>query len=179
MTVLQRVQNVFAGIVMILAAVAIVLLGGRGYILIADILSLSLTLNGASTILYYAVMARHMVDGRYILYKGVILLDLGIFTLSLQHYPAFVVVLYLIGALGFTGIVAILRARESREYGGSWKLKTAEGALNLGAAVLALAAAAFFGSLFPMGIVYALGLVSSAVLRIISAFRKTAIVYVA
>ena len=30
-----------------------------------------------------------------------------------------------------------------------------------------------------MGIVYALGLVSSAVLRIISAFRKTAIVYVA
>ena len=80
MSAAQRVQKVLAALGYIGAAVLMLWLGEDGYELVLLMLGLSLTAQGIRSIVFYFNMARHMVDGRSILYKGVILLDFGIFT---------------------------------------------------------------------------------------------------
>ena len=52
----------------------------RGYQLAALIISVSFTISGLRTLIYYFTMSRFMVGGKRILFRGLILLDLGLFT---------------------------------------------------------------------------------------------------
>ena len=91
----QRVQNVVIGLCMILCAV--ILLAGEddGCFLVMLILAFSLIIRGIAELIYYVTMARHMVGGKLILFIGVVLVDFGIFTISLADESKVVVVLYL------------------------------------------------------------------------------------
>lgn len=172
-----RIRNVFIGILMILLSIIMLSLEPElSFIIAALILSLALLIKGIGLLIYYFTMARHMVGGKIQLYVGLIVLDFGIFTLTLTNIPHLYLILYMLGTHAFGGVINILRAREAKRNGASsWKLKTSQGVVNLIVAVLCLFS---LGSTKLLVVIYCLGLLYSAVVRMITAFRKTAIVYI-
>ena len=90
--------------------------------------------------------------------------------------PIFYLMLYLLVANLISGVIEILGAREARQMeAGSWKLKMAIGAADV---LFGLASIFCIGRPNILVYIYAAGLIYSAVLRIASAFRRTAIVYI-
>ena len=173
MTVFQRIRGVFVGVLMLVFAVILIVNPSDDiYMLLIIILALGLAISGIKDIIFYFTMARHMVGGKMILVQGVIVLDFAMLTGSLSDVPKFYVLLYLIGVHAFSGVVETLRALESkRTVDGPWKLKLSHGIVNF---LLAAACLIFIRHADTALIIYGIGLMYSAVIRIITAFRKTA-----
>lgn len=178
MTNLQRVKEVFAGLCMIIGGLFITLIPEDGYVMVAFILGVSLFFRGLRYLVYYFGMARHMVGGRAMLYMGVILLDAGLFSLTLTNIPPMYIILYLLVYHAFSGVVDIMRAREARRYDGPWKVNMSYGVLNILVALLALVGGFSSQSVEAVVYIYGPGLIYSAIVRIVRAFRKGAIVYI-
>ena len=175
MGTLRRIGNVLLGLLMIFCSLFLVLIPESGYSFVMMVLVFSLVCRGLVYIFFYFFMARHMVGGRMILYTGVITLDLGIFAGTLVEVPKLYIILYLVGCHAVSGIVDILRALEAKRIEAPWKLNMLSGLGNMFFAFLCIL---FVRSETIVGYVYAVGLFSSACLKIASAFQKTAIVYV-
>lgn len=173
MNQLKRIGSILAALFMIAGAFIMVNETESGFRFILTILGVSLQIAGIREIIYYFTMARYMVGGNLLLFKGVIFLDFGGLTLSLTDVPSGYVILYLLVIHVFSGIVEILRAMEAKRYGGAWKLKFFHGLLNLAIVILCVT---FFNRPETAVYVYASGLVYSAILRVITAFRRTAVV---
>ena len=173
MTVFQRIRGVFVGVLMLVFAVILIVNPSDDiYMLLIIILALGLAISGIKDIIFYFTMARHMVGGKMILVQGVIVLDFAMLTGSLSDVPKFYVLLYLIGVHAFSGVVETLRALESkRAVDGPWKLKLCHGIVNF---LLAASCLIFIKHADTALIIYGIGLMYSAVIRIITAFRKTA-----
>ena len=165
----KRFTNVLIGAVMLLMGSVLILLPSEGLSFVALIFSLSL-------IVYYITMARHMVGGRLMLYIAVIVLDFGVFVWTLADIPKIYVVLYLVAIHAFSGAIDIMRGIEAKRYhASSWKLSFFSGVVNI---VIAILSIVFIRSVNMIVILYAIGLIYSAITRIISAFRRTAVVYI-
>ena len=161
---------------MLVSALVMITDPDNGYHLIIVLLSVVLVIRGATTLVFYFQMARFMVDGRTILYMSIIMLDFGILTYSLTDVPHYYVLLYLILMHAFTGLVEIMRANEVRRLGGrSWKLKFTHGIINIFMACICIV---FMRHMKAAVLVYSLGLIYSAILRIISACRRTTFIYI-
>ena len=172
---LQRIKNVMIGILTILCGVLIMLYPDTGYLVMLSFLSLALIISGLRYLGYYFTMARFMVGGKAMLFIGMITLDVGMFTFTMFDLPRAYVLFYLLLYHAFTGLIDILRGLEARRLGSSWRLKVIHGAVNI---VIALFCIIFVRSLNVLVYIYGLGLIYSAVIRISTAFRKTAIVYI-
>ncbi len=173
---MERIRNFIVGLGMIVSAAVMILFPDFGYLLVGTILSFMLMIAGIRNLIYYRSMARHMVGGRRIFYTGLLLLDMGIFAGGLVAMNGVYVMLYLLGGYAFSGLVHILRAFEAKEYSFSaWIRTLSNGIFDLAIAVLCLF---FYQSQGIMVIIYCIGLVHSAILRIRSAFRRSAIVYI-
>ena len=173
---MKRIELVITAAVMLLESIIMLTDPTSGYHIVTLILSASLLLFGIRMLTYYLFMGRHMVGGRTILFIAVIGLDFGLFTMTLSDMPRFYVVLYLLGINALSGAVEIMRARESRSYGASsWKFTMTHGTVNIAIAVLSLV---FIGNTNMLVYMYSLGLIYSAIMRIIRAVRRTAIIYV-
>lgn len=175
MTKPQRVKSILLALLMILAGLFFMHSPTKCYPLITFVLCLGMTLKGVRLLIYYFSMARHMVDGRNILYQAVIMIDLGLFTGSLTQVPLIYVMLYLVSIHMFTGAIDILRALESRKYGSPWKVNLVHGAINV---LMAAACLVFIKTTWIAVVIYALGLIYSGIMRIITACRKTPTVYI-
>ena len=161
---------------MITGSIIILLLPDYGYQLVLAFISLSFEFTGIGRILYYISMGRHMVGGKTILYRGAIRFNFGLFTGSLISIPQIYVILYLLALHSFSGIVEILRAFESKSYGAkSWKLKFMHGLIDFCLVIFCLI---FIKEPSTAAIIYSAGLIYSAFMRIISAFKPSAIVYI-
>ena len=173
----QRIKGVLAGLVMLAVAALLIAYPYDGkYMIIVGILSLGLTIGGIKNIIFYFRMARHMVGGKLILVQGVIILDLAFLTGSLTTVPRVYILLYLIVMHAFYGIIEVLRAMESkRAVEGPWKLKFGHGLVNF---TLSLACLVFIRYPNTAVIIYSLGLIYSAVIRIISSFRRTTFIFI-
>ena len=172
----QRINNVLIGILIILGAVILIAFPEEGIIITASILSLSLFVYGIKTLIYYITMTRHMVAGRIMLYLAVVVLDLGMFTMMLTNIPKMYIALYLVVVYAFSGAIDILRALEAKKYQApSWRFSLISGIINV---VIAILCIVFIGSTNMIVYLYSAGLIYSAIVRIITAFRKTAIVYI-
>ena len=172
----QRIKNVLIGILIILGAVILIAYPEDGFIITAAILSLSLFIYGIKTLIYYITIARHMVGGRIMLYLAVVVLDLGMFTMMLTNIPKIYIVLYLVAVYAFYGVIDILRALEAKKYqASSWRFSLISGIINVVVAILCIV---FIGSTKMIVYLYCAGLIYSAIVRIVTAFRKTAIVYI-
>ena len=172
----QLIKSVLISLLIILGAVIMIAFPKDGIIITASILSLSLIIYGIKTLIYYITMARHMVGGRIMLYLAVVVLDLGIFTMMLTRIPKIYIVLYLVVGYAFSGVVDILRALEAKKYQApSWRLSLISGIIGV---VIAILCIVFIGSTNMIVYLYCAGLIYSAIVRIITAFRKTAIVYI-
>lgn len=176
MTRIQKLNNIILGIIMILVAVYMILRPLDGYLVMLLLLSFGLALKGIKELFYFFTMARFMVGGKFSLYKGVFLLDIGLFTASLSDIPRSYIMIYLVIINAFAGFVEILRVMETRRYGSkSWKLKFSHGVFNI---LLALLCIVFIGRQRTVILVYSIGIIYSAIIRIISAFRKTTFIYI-
>ena len=176
MTKIQRIKSVLFALLMILAAILIFLMTEDGYKLITLMIWVSLTLSALRQLVYYFSMARHMVGGRLVLYKAIIFLDLALFTRAVIRIPRAYVLIYLSVLFGFAGLVDVLHSLESRRVGGSWRFNLSHGILNI---ILAGICLVFIRTGRLVEVIYGISLISSAILRIISATRRTAVVYIA
>ena len=179
MTALQRIKNIIIGICMIASSMVLLCFPEDGYLFVMLFLSLSLAVYGFKTLFYYFTMARKMVGGQAILYRGVMVLDLGIFTLTIADNPTIFVIIYLLLIHLFSGVIDILRALEAKSIAApSWRFKFGSGVVNIVLALIAFIAGTVMKSMGTLVYIYCLGLFSSACAKIISACRRTAIVYI-
>ena len=147
-----------------------------GYLLVVYLLAFILLIMGIRRLYYYFTMARFMVDGKESLYTGVLLLDFGAITGSLSDVPKFYILLYLVAVHAFSGLVEILRAREARGQGsGFWKLKMVHGIIDM---IMAVICIIFINEGSIAVLIYGIGLIYSALTRMVLAFRKTKLVYI-
>ena len=161
---------------MLAAGVLVICRPAIGIRLIMLIIIVTMILKGLGSLSFYITMARHMVGGKLQLYKGIILLDIGMFFMTLDDVPIIYLMLYLLVANLISGVIEILGAREARQMeAGSWKMKTAIGAADV---LFGLASIFCLGRPNLLVYIYATGLAYSAVLRIVSALRRSAIVYI-
>lgn len=175
MTKSQRVRKILLGLLMILAGLFFMLNPTQNYPGITFTLSIGMTLRGIRLLIFYFSMARHMVDGRNMLYQAIIMIDLGLFTGALTQVPLIYVMLYLVAIHMFTGAIDILRALESRSMGSSWKLNLSHGIINV---VMAIICLVFIKKTWLAVIIYSLGLIYSGLMHIITAFRKNNMIYI-
>ena len=120
-----------------------------------------------------------MVDGRGNLYIGLILLDLGIFTLTVVDDASVFIILYILAVNAFAGIVDILRALEARKLKApSWRWNLISGVINILFALAALVCGFVFKNTQVLIDIFVIGMLWSAAAKLISAFRKTDIIYI-
>jgi len=173
---LKRVWNVISGIVVILFAVLAMLIPAEAFILIALIAATLLLIRGCRYIIYYLTMAQHMVGGKIILFYGIFMFDLGVFAMTIYSEAKAVILIYLTAGHAISGVIDIVRSIRNRKDGySSWRTDMIQGIGNI---LIALICVIFVGSIDILVYVYCLGLIYLAVIRIIRAFRKSAIVYI-
>ena len=176
MTKFQRIQSFIFGIIGFFFGFTLVAFPEGTSEVVLIILSFVLTFSGISTLVYYFTMAQFMVNGRYILIKGLIIFDFGLFSGTLINVPNIYILLYLAILHAFSGLVEVLRSMESKKYSAkNWKLKLSHGIVDI---IIAVCCIVFFKHEETVGIVYGIGLMYSALMRIITAFRKTTSVYI-
>ncbi len=176
MTRLQRVNSVFVALVMIIISGVIIFLPRDGYQIVMAIIWLSFVLAALRAFVYYFTMARNMNGGKIILYRALILTDLAVFTAAASTIPRSSVIAYLSILFGFSGLVDLLRGFESRKKGmPHWDFNFIQGGVNL---VLAAVCLRFLASGRMVELLYSVSLLNAAVLRLIAAFRRSAIIYI-
>lgn len=171
-----RVGNIIIGALMILLSIMLIRLPFAGFLVVMLIIAFTLIIYGIRCLVYYFTMARYMVGGLYALILGILGLDFGIFTGTLIQVPKVYIILYLAITYIIVGTVSLLRGLEAKKYGAPyWKGKIIYGVINI---LVVLVCLIFFRSERVLVTIYAIGLIYSAVRRILSAFQKTEIVYV-
>ena len=174
MTNLQRIKSVIIALLLLICAFLFIFQFTTSYAVLL-ILGISLIVSGIRSIIYYFSMARHMVDGMIILLKGILLLDIGIFTITLNDVPQHYIMVYLIILYLFNAVINILQGIEQKKMGAPWKIKFGYGLICV---LISILCVVFFKSLDIMMIIYGVGLIYSAIARIITAFRRTGIGFV-
>ena len=177
MTFFQRIVKILTGIVMIAVAILFITYPDENiYQVLIAILAFGLAIDGIKNIIFYFTMARHMVGGKIILFQGVVVLDFALFSVSLTSVPKIYIMLYLIGAHAFSGIVETLRAMEARRtVDGPWRMKLGHGLVNFALALICLI---FIMNMEVAVLIYSLGLIYSGIIRIISGFRRTSFIVI-
>ena len=176
MTVIDRIKRVIGGLVMIVFSLSYALYPKESLPAVSFLLSLGLLFTGIRMIFFYLTLARHMTGGLNILFRGMLLLDLGLFSVKLPELPLMYVMFYLAGINAFSGIATVLQVRDAVRLGSpSWRLKLLFGILNI---VTALLCILFLNSASLAVLTYSIGVFNSGVILIIQAFRKTASIYI-
>ncbi len=176
MTKIAKFREVAYGIGMALTSLLLFFMGETGYPVIVFILGLSLVIRGLKRIVFFFTMARHMVGGKAILYRGVLLFDMGLFAETLVDVPVVYIMIYILGFHAFTGLVKILRSLEGRKYGSSnWTIILGHGIIDI---VIALICILNIRSTNLVIVVYCIWLTYSAIVKIGGVFRKQEIVYI-
>ena len=175
MTVAQRVWLVIRALVTVFCSVLLFEYPANGYFFVVLILEVSLFIYALRNLVYYFSLARYMVGGIEIFYRSIIVLDISLFALGLHEMPQKIVMLYLIACLAFYGVVDVIEAYGARKLAAPWKASFFHGTVKF---ILALVCLFHMDSVETATIVYGVSLIYSALTDVLSAFRKTAIVYV-
>lgn len=176
MSFTKRVYNIISGLIMIMFGVFLFIDTEDGMDLVIAALVFTLIIYGLKQTLYFFTMARHMVGGRMILYRGVIILDIGLFMLLTLDDPSIYVALYLIGGLALSGAIAILKGLEAKKL----QIKSCNRTIFYGIVKIIIAGFSLFhlNSYNMLVYIFAVGVVFSALTRIAEALRKSAIIFV-
>ena len=179
MSKIQRFNSFIGGLLTVLLGFILFEAPFIGTDLIALIMSVSLICLGLKNLCFYAAMSRHMVGGKYSLFYGLIMTDLGICALMIKNFSPVYVMIYLLvihSIYGATDIMLALQAKKLKSR--SWRIKLLTGLGNLGIG----AAAMIFGftgdDVFKVIYIYALGLAYTGIMRMANAFRRTAVPYI-
>ena len=175
----QRIKDILIGVLIALYGVAILIVPNEGYTAAAAVIAFLLLIYGFRLLWYYFTMARHMVGGKTILFQSVIVLDLALFTGSMASMNSFTILFYLLGIFAFSGFIDILRAFETKRVGASsWKMKLIVGCISVLFALLILISGVIFDNRDILVYGFGISLIYAGAMRIVTACRKTAIVYI-
>ncbi|WP_022765530.1 DUF308 domain-containing protein [Butyrivibrio sp. XPD2006] len=176
MTKLQKLRTAAFGIIMVITSVILARYPRDAYKYIIVFMATGLFISGVETLIYYFTMAKYMVGGKLILYRGVVLFDFALVTGALADVPRIYVLIYLAVIHLFSGLVEILRSNEARDNGGkSWRLKLFHGLVDV---VVAIGCIVFARRTNTAVYMYCFGIFYSGIIRIIQSFRKTTFVYI-
>ena len=106
------------------------------------------------------------------------MLDIGLFIGSIADNSLYIVILYIAGVHALSGLIDVLRSREAKSVGASWRFTAAFGTTDILLAVAVVVSGFFMHELWVAVYVYAAGLIYSALLRVASVFKRSAIVYI-
>ena len=176
MSKFQKIVSILKSILIIIIGLLMIISPSDGFFILILILQLGLLISGIKLLVYYFSMARYKVGGLSTLYKSIIVIDsaLLLFSFSTAH-PKLVMALLII-AIAFEGVVYIMKAMKSRtlEYS-SWKTQLLHGLIYFIIAILCLF---FMDNTTISTILFAIGLIVSAVSDIITSVKKTEIIYI-
>ncbi len=179
MTAVRRVSNILISLIEIMMGLLIILLPEFALPAVITLTGLSFIARGIQSLYFYFSLGRSMVGGRAALYRGLLYLDLGLFTCTFALSNIYYTVLYITGVTLFSGLVDMLRAAEAAKgHSPSWVFPLVNGItyIVLGVAVIITG---FAGQSVILAMyVYGGGLIYAAIVRIVTSLRKTAIVYI-
>ena len=112
-----------------------------------------------------------------------IILDLGLFTLSMAATVSasepYIILFYLLNIYAFAGVISIMRSFEEKNNGlRSWKRKLFSGIFMILYSVTLVVLSIAFKDYVILKYGYCISLVYAAFVRIMTAFKKTAVVYI-
>lgn len=172
----QRIKIFFEGLLRIPLAVFMAFSPEDGYLLIMAALSLNLIFSGLRALFGYFTMTRFMIGGKMSLYVGIIILDLGLFTASISDIPRFYIMFYLLCLHLFSGLIDLIAALDSKRLGAvHWKLKFSQGLIGV---LIAAVCLTFISTKNTVVYIYCIGMLYNAAIKIITSFRRTAMVYI-
>ena len=172
----KRLSYGFFGLLMMICSVLMVRFPKYGYLFALGVLELTLIAYGIRQLVFYFLMARHMVGGIRIFYQSILVLDAGLFALSLHDMPRAYVMTYLVGSMLISGIINVARAYETRrQHSPHWKFAMLTGLVKI---VLSVVCMFHIDSEMLITLLYSAGLFYAGVSRIVNASRQTAIVYI-
>lgn len=172
---LARFRNLILGIIMLVFAMVLLIWPQFGTPMIMLVAGIGLLIYGIYSLIFYCTMAVHMVGGKRILFRSVLLLDLGVFMLSSYRGSERLILLYLLVLLAAYGAIDLVRALEFRKEKAAWRVRAASGVLCI---VIMIAAFVFRKNPNTLVYIFCLGLISAALGKIASVFRKTAVIYI-
>ena len=179
MTKLGRIRDLITGIAMILMGLLLFINPEDNVQAVAGVFVITFTFRGIRAAHHYFTMGRHTIGGRQSLYRAMIYLDLALLTSEMSGNPIVYIIMYLAGLHFFLGLIDILRSFEAKELGStSWKFSMASGVTNVLMGIAVLVAGPVFKSVNVVMYIYGAGLIYSAGIRIVSAFKRRAIVYI-
>lgn len=179
----QRIKSIVIGLLMLFLSYFILSGSENDYDIIALIIALSMIIFGLRLLVFYCSMSRHMIGGKIILYEAIIILDLGIFTVSMatavSESESYIILFYLLNIYAFAGVIGILRAFEAKNNGlQTWKRKLFRGIFMVVYSIALAVLTIVFKDKMILKYGYCISLAYAACVRIVEAFRKTAIVYI-
>ena len=172
---LARIKNLLIGIIMITFVVVLLTWPQIGTPMIMMVFGIGLLIYGIYSLVFYFTMAIHMVGGKTIFFRGILLLDLGVFMLAAYQGSDRLIFLYLMVLLAASGAIDLVRALEFRKQGASWKLRAICGVASI---VIMIVGFIYRKNPNTMVYVFCLALLSAAINRIATVFRKTAVIYI-
>lgn len=176
MSRIQRIRTFIEGLIIIIGAILLIIYRSHAYEAILIFLAAGFIFYGVKRLVFYFLMARHMVGGKEILYKGIILFNFGVITSSVSNIPKIYILLYLAVIHAFSGIVEILRTNELKTYGGkAWRMKLFHGIVNI---MMAAFCILFFRKQNTAVYIYSVGLIYSGIIRMVTAFRRTTFMFI-
>ena len=175
MTKLSRIKNLLIALVLLIFVFLLLQFPQYGPLLIVLVFGVGLIIAGFRSLIYYLTMARNMVGGKKILYRSIFILDIGAFLLTGYGESNQLIRMYILGMLAVSGGIDLIRALELKKEGAVWRPRLISGLITL-----ALLIAAKIFSSDPQMLVYicCIALLYNAVTRIVSVFRKTAVIYI-
>ena len=179
MSKIQRFNSFVGGLFTVLFGAVLYWAPFIGTDLIVLVMSFSLLILGIRQLLFYFKMSRHMVGGKYSLFYGLILTDLGIVALLIKNYSPMVVMIYLLvihSFYGATDIMVALQAKRAKSK--SWRIKLLTGIGNLALGISAMVFGLTGEDVFTVIYIYALGMAYTGIMRMANAFRRTAVPYI-
>lgn len=179
MTRTKRILNILKSILMILFALILVIVPVDGIILVIVFVAFGLIIKGLGNLIYYFQMARSMVGGKIMLYRGIITLDLGLFIGNLATRQGIFLILCTAAINAVAGVFSILKAFESKKIGSSqWIISLINGILMISLLFVVISSWIFQKEPTFAMYVFAFELVLSALQKFIESLKKTAIAYI-
>lgn len=177
MTIWQRMRDVLFGLFMVASAIFLIVYDDKelGSLIVALVISFMFILRGARILIFYFMSARHMVSGLSLLYIGLIAFDMGLFAFTIVDDPNIFIMIYLVGCHAFSGVIGVLHSLESKHDSLPWFGTLAHGVIDILLSVLCIA---FLRNPNALILIYAIGLIHSAIIHVINAFRSQDIVYI-
>ena len=172
---LTRFKNLIIGIVMLVFVFLLLLWPQYGTPAIMLVCGFALLVYGIYSLIFFGTRAVHMIGGKRIFYRGILLLDLGVFMLAAYKGSERLIFLYLIVLLAAAGAIDIVRALEFRSAGAPWKFRALIGAVCI---IILLIGLIYRKNPHTLVYIFCLSTTVSAISRIASVFRKTAVIYI-